>query len=367
MRGPARREIARDVCCLVVLFCALLATGCERSAQVQAKESENPAQQAGVNPAIDAVRYVRATGTIEAVKSVAVPVPQISGQYGYKTLVRLVPNGVHVNAGDVIAEFDRITQLDNARDAKAKYEDLSHQVDQRLAQNEADTEKRKADLDAAQAALGKAQLELSKGEVLAEIDRLENEAKAADAKEHVASLQKSGHFHELSDAAALKILELQRDRQKVAMERAERDADKLLVHAPISGMIALENLYRNNSQGHAQEGDQLYSSQTILRIFDPSEMEVQAQVGEADGAVLVPGCMAIVQLDAYPNLVFHARLVSSSPVAISGLGNPIKSFSARFRLLDHDPHLLPDLSASVTIPVHGAVAVTVPPQETPQK
>jgi hypothetical protein len=54
-------------------------------------------------------------------------------------------------------------------------------------------------------------------------------------------------------------------------------------------------------------------------------------------------------LDAYPDLVFEAHMVSASPVASSALGSPIKTFSARFRLDKSDPHLLPDLSAAVVL------------------
>jgi multidrug resistance efflux pump len=74
---------------------------------------------------------------------------------------------VRVKTGDVLAEFDRTTQLDNARDAQAKFDDLSHQVDQRQAQNRADAAKRASDLQAAEADLAKAELELRKGPLLA--------------------------------------------------------------------------------------------------------------------------------------------------------------------------------------------------------
>ena len=67
--------------------------------------------------------------------------------------------------------------------------------------------------------------------------------------------------------------------------------------------------------------------------------------------MLKPGIKAIVQLDAYPDLKFTARLESASPVAASAIGSPIKTFKARFRLEQTDPHLLPDLSAAVIIPL----------------
>ncbi|HWC00322.1 MAG TPA: efflux RND transporter periplasmic adaptor subunit [Bryobacteraceae bacterium] len=294
-------------------------------------------------------RQFRLNGTVHAVRVFAVQVPQITGQGGRITLTRLVANGSKVQKGDLLVEFDRTQQLDNARDAQAKFDDLSHQVDQKRAQNRSDEEKRSSDLQKAEADLERARIQLRKGQLLSEIDRLKNEAKLEDAEAHVASLRKSNRFHDLAGAAALRILELQRDRQKVQLERALSNAARLQLHAPLAGMVALENVWRNGSMGHAQEGDQLWSGQVLLRIFDPSEMSIHALVGEPDGALLSPGKQVKVRLDAYPDLLFPARFEAASPVASSALGSPIKTFAARFRLEVSDPHLLPDLSAAVIL------------------
>jgi multidrug resistance efflux pump len=303
------------------------------------------ATAAGADPHAAPRHEIRLTGTIQAVHFFTVQVPP----GGQVTLTKIIANGVLVKTGDVIAEFDRTTELDSARNAKAKFDDLTHQVEQRQAQSRADAAKRASDLQSAEADLAKAELELRKGPLLSEIDRLKNEVKAEAAREHVTSLKKSSGFHDQADAAAVRILELQRDRQKVGLDRALSNAEKLQVHATLDGMVALENVWRNNSMGKAQEGDQLWPSQPLIRLFDPSEMEVRAQVGEPDDIALTPGCRAMVRLDAYPDLTFEAHMISASPVAASALGSPIKTFSAIFRLDKSDPHLLPDLSAAVVL------------------
>ena len=292
---------------------------------------------------------IRVTGILEAVHSSKVLVPQIFGQGGSMTLTKLIPNGSRVKEGDLIAVFDATQQIDNARDAQAKFDDLGHQVDQKAAQNRADAEKRLADLRQAEADLAKARIELQKGPTLSEIDRLKNEVKLKAAADHVESLNKSNAFHDQSDAAALRILELQRDRQKVALERAKSNMARLELHAALSGVVAHQNLYRNNSMGHAQEGDQLWRGQPIVSIFDPSEILVRCAVGEPDGAALVSGTKATVYLDAYPDLAIPAHFEFASPVASSNLGSPIKTFSAVFKLDKTDPHLMPDLSAAVVL------------------
>jgi len=300
-------------------------------------------------PAGTVRRQLRATGTTRALKQLVILTPQITGQSARLTLTRLVPSGTRVQQGDLLAEFDKTQQLDTALEAQAKYDDFGHQVEQKRAENRANAEKRAVEMQQALADLAKADIQRRKGPVLGEIERLKNEVKLADAKAHVESLKKSQQARETADAAALRILELKQQRQKVILERTRLNVERLVVKAPHEGVVALENTWRSGSMGPPQEGDQMSPGQPLLRVFDPKEMEIHTMVGEPDGAVLTPGVKALVRLDAYPDLVFEARLVAASPVAASAIGLPIKKFAARFRLEKSDPRVLPDLSAAVII------------------
>jgi multidrug resistance efflux pump len=325
----------------------VLCISCARS---PVREIAVSADTSTSTPPVSIPRHIRSTGTVQAVRVHNITVPQIRGPGGQLTLTRLIPNGMTVKEGDLIAEFDKVQQMDDARDAKAKVDDLNHQIEQMRAQNRSDQAKRSADLKQAEANLRKAEIELQKGEVLSEIDRLKNEAKAADAQAQVASLKKSGQGHDVADAAGLKLLELQRDRQQIALDRAENNMERLTVKAPIPGMVALEYAWRNGSQGPFQEGDQAFPGQPLLRIFDPSEMIVMTQVSEPDGVVISKlGAKARVFLDAYPGVAFDAHLEAASPVAAGGLQSPIRSFTAKFRIDARDVRILPDLSAAVEI------------------
>jgi multidrug resistance efflux pump len=267
------------------------------------------------------------------------------------TLTALVPNGTAVKHGDTLVEFDRTAQLDEARDAQAKLEDLQHQFAQTRAQVNSDSTKRIALIREAETDLGKAKLQLQKGPVLAELDRKKNEVKAASALERLASMNKSHESRLKAEVAAVRILELKCERQKVVVERLNSNIEKMIVRAPHDGMVALESIWRSGSMGPPQVGDQVGPNQPILRIFDPSEMIIETQVNEPDFAVLGTATRAKVYIDAYSNLAFDAQLESASPVATAGLESPVKSFSTKFRINQKDPRLLPDLSASLEIEV----------------
>lgn len=333
---------------VVALAAVLVLAACgKRPTRALAATASQPEAGAAVR---HVPHLIRLTGTVQAVHSFVIQVPSIRGQGGGNlTLTKLVPGGATVHQGDILAEFDPTSQLQAERDAEAKFDDLKHQIEQKIAEQRSNREGRASALQQAEGDLEKAKLEIKKGPILSSIDDQKNVAKLADAQQHAASLQRSNRFHDVAEAAELRVLELQRDRQQVALERARGNMEQLTVRAPLGGMVALENVWKNNSMGHAQEGDQLWPGSPLLRIFDPSQMEVRLTVSEPDGAVVKPGMEGTVRLDAYPDLTFRAVFDSADPVASSALDSPLKTFDARFRFAGRDAHLLPDLSAAVDV------------------
>jgi hypothetical protein len=118
--------------------------------------------------------------------------------------------------------------------------------------------------------LEKATIEIRRAPILSEIDEQKNLVKLDDAKLHVDSLKRSNRSHDVAEGAEIRVLELQRDRQKMAVERARENATKLTARSTSDGMAALQNVWRNGSFGHAQEGDQLWPGSALLRVFDPT-------------------------------------------------------------------------------------------------
>ena len=298
-------------------------------------------------------RTVRWTGTLEALRSTRVSVPQVTGPNFRLTLTRLVPNGAQVARGDVVAEFDPLDQLDQARESAARSEDLAYQVRQRQADNAANVERRRSEREQAEADLAKARLDVSQAPVLSETEAQKNALRAARAQAQLESLARRHAQEERADQAALRILELQRDRQRAAYERAQENLEKLQVRAPIAGMVAHATFFNNGGMVRPQEGDQMTRNNTVMRIFDPGEMLVRVSVAEPDGALLHPGLAATVYVDAYPDMALPARFVAASPVAATpGLGRGIKTFMAVFRLEQPEPRLMPDLSAAIVFEAH---------------
>jgi multidrug efflux pump subunit AcrA (membrane-fusion protein) len=95
---------------------------------------EAPAQDARIHDAQATAEstpephHIRSTGTIQAVRVSNVVVPTLRGPGGALTLITMIHNGSIVKQGDILAEFDPTQQVDDARDARAKVDDLGHQT-----------------------------------------------------------------------------------------------------------------------------------------------------------------------------------------------------------------------------------------------
>ena len=347
--GPRRGLLAAG---LAILAALISLPGCSRAVHGVPAESNagSPERPASAPPAVvQQARTIRATGLILALESQLIRVPQLAGTGIRLTVTRIIANGAKVSKDDILAEFDATSLVDAERDAKAKLDDLTHQLDQKKAQVASDDATRVSQIRTAEADLEKAQLQLRKGPILSEIDRLKNEARADYARQRLASLRKSDEFHKRAEAAMVRIQELKADRQRVALERTRSNLEKLQIRAPQDGMVALENIWRNGSMGPAREGDDLYPGVPLIKIFNPQHMVVEATINEPDVAWLGKASHTRLYLDAYPGAVFDADLESASPVATSGFDTPVRAFTAIFRIRQQDPRLLPDLSAALEI------------------
>ena len=300
----------------------------------------------------DFVHSVRIAGTVEAVEAHPVAAPRLAGQSASTLIItRMAAGGTHVHKADVVAEFDRQTQIRNALDREADYNDLVQQIkkmqsDQTTARASDDN-----DLKAAEDALGNAQLELKRSEVQSKIqaEKAKENVDEADAK--LKQLRQTYQLKRTAEAAAIKVLEIQRDRAGDAMRYAQANAEKMIIHAPTDGLVVLNNvIWQGNSPREAQEGDEVRPGMAFMQIVNPSSMRVRSRVNQQDVPPLEVGQPVEVRLDAYPDLALKGKISQMPAIGVvSNMSNKVHTFTVLISIEGSDPKLLPDLSAAVDV------------------
>jgi HlyD family secretion protein len=287
----------------------------------------------------------------EAIEKRAIKTPLLAGEKsGTLTIVKLTAAGTLVRQGDLLVEFDRQAQLRDFIDKQAASSDLNNKVLAAQQNEDAARAKDLTEMKVAEDNLGKAELEMQKVEILSRIDTEKAQENLEEAKATLAQLQQTFELKRKAAAASIRILQIQLDRNRETMAHAEANAALLQVHSPLDGIVVLNTIWKQGSMGEVQEGDQVRSGVAFMEVVDPSRMEVQAAVNQEDVLSLEKGQKATVRLDAYPGLAFQGQLESIGPMGRNGdFSNKVRTFSAVFSIVGHDPRLMPDLSAAIDV------------------
>jgi multidrug efflux pump subunit AcrA (membrane-fusion protein) len=300
-------------------------------------------------------RPLRIHGTVEALDYRSVSAPRLSGPGGNQMIItRLLATGAKVKQGDIVVEFDRQNQEKNALDRQADFRDLEEQIKKKRADNLAAEARDVTDLKAAENAVETASLEMKRNEIISRIDAEKNAQNLEEARANLAQLKETLDLKRVARAADLRILEIQRDRARNAMNYARHNMERLSIRAPIEGMVVLQPIWMQNSMREVQEGDEVRAGNTFMQVVNPAGMQVRAKVNQADIGSLEVGQEVKVRLDAYPDLVLPGKLTHLAAIGVTSMLNQkIRSFTAVFSITGSDPRLLPDLSAAVELVPRG--------------
>jgi len=294
---------------------------------------------------------LRLKGTTEAVRMRAILAPVLAGQFvATLTVTRLTTSGTNVKRGDLLAEFDRQAQIRDSIDKQAEYDKLVSQVVGEQAKENVTRAKDETEIKEAEDGLTKAQLEMQKVEIISRIDAEKAQQDLEEAQAKLGQLRETFALKRKAGQAAIRILEIQRDRTQQIMLHARADAELLQIRAPLDGVVVLNTIWKQGKIGEVQEGDQLRPGTPFMRVVDPSLMQVRVLANQEDFLKLRTGQSARIHLDAYPELVFPGRLEEMAPMGRSGeFSARLRTFTVVFSITGQDPKLMPDLSAAVDV------------------
>jgi HlyD family secretion protein len=337
----------RPVAILLVTFLVVIFVGLTALLKQHQPRSLQPSASAAINP----VQAPRLKGTTQAVETRAILAPLLSVETeSTLTIVKLTPAGTHVKRGDILVEFDRQAQLRDFITKQAAQSDLSEKVLEAQQKEVSDRAKDETERKEAEDSLAKAQLEIQKIEILSRIDAEKAQENLEEAKATVAQLRETFDLKRKAAQASIRVLEIQRDRNRQTMLHAEANANLMQVHSPIDGIVVLNTIWKQGNMGEVQEGDQVRAGVPFMQVVDPSKMEVQVPINQEDLQTLKVGEAATVHLDAYPALAFSGHLENIDPIGRSGdFSGKVRTFAAIFSITGHDPRLMPDLSAAIDL------------------
>ena len=318
---------------------------------------------------------VYATGEVRAGRTATLVVPQAGGTL---RLVTLVSTGTSVKAGDIVFEIDPADQefaLEQARSEMAEAE-------QQIVKTKAD-----ADVQAAEDAVAlltarydvrRGQLDIAANDLIGAIEAQKNVLTLDEARHRLSQLELDVKSRSATNEAALAVLVEQRNKAKLAIERAQAIIDSLVVKATFDGVVAAKEnrdaaggFFFGQSLPEYRQGDTTFSGRAIADVIETGKMEVRAKINETDRDNLQAGQAAAVESDAVPGQTFTAKVGALSGLASRGNffeTSAVRQFDVTFTFDKTDPRLL--AGSTVRLVIDGRVvpsALQVPRQSVFEK
>ena len=284
------------------------------------------------------------------------------GEFGL-SLLSIYKSGSLVKKDEVVAEFDRVNMLSRLDDYKASVAQTEASYRNFVAELEVGKKAKLQEIDKAKAQVEKAKLDLKTIPVLSAMDaeRMKLAFESADA--NYKTVQAQLKLFEAGQLAQIKAAQIELQQGKIELRRTEANANRMIVKAPIQGLVVVQQMFRGSEFTPIQQGDQLWPGQFFMQIVDTRSMIVNATVNQVDAEKMRIGARARVRIDAYPNLELPGRVVSIGGLAKGGGARDsfVKELPIRIKIEQVEARVIPDLSVSAEIVVSKEEsAVTVP-------
>lgn len=296
---------------------------------------------------------VRTRGEMKATHSEVISAPQAPDL----TITKLAESGKPVRRGDVVVEFDSAAQEQNLLTASTSVRTADSQITQTKASHRIVDEMDNMNKMTAEYNLERAKLEASKAAVVSKIEGEKSQIDVGISGGDLEQVKTTIKAHDISQQADLDRLQQGKDKTIRDMERARGYLTKMVLRAPMDGVInVLPNPRAPGSWGQSpppfKEGDRCSSGNAIVEIPDLNKMRIDLKLDEVDRGKLQLAQRVKIRVDAIPDREFPAELDWISPIAqviFRGAGSSEKTFPARATVVGNDPRLRPGMSASAEI------------------
>lgn len=272
--------------------------------------------------------------------------------------------GSFVKKGDVVAEFDRQYMLLRLDDYRASVESLELGIKKLRSDLATRKEAQNQVLRIAKADLEKTLLDLKTVEVRSAIESERFRLAVEEARARHKQVSEETALFDASQRAQLRAAEIDFNQAQIELRRSEANVDRMVLKAPIDGLVVMQTIYRGGEFGQIREGDQIPSGMFFMSIVDPRSMVVNAVVNQADSEALRLNMKAKVRFDAYTGLELPATVIGLGAMTkpAGWRGTYVREIPVRLKLDGMDPRVIPDLSASADILIAAERQAVVMPR-----
>lgn len=367
---PAVKKKATPKWVVVAMLAALIVAGIETWQTLRRRAEHQTAATAAVRTAkvtqgpLDV--SLRVSGTIAARQYANVTAPRMTGPESERPLLlmKLAATGTMVKKGEVIAVIDGQAMQDHIDDVHSTVLQSEADLRKRAAEQKIEYENLVQTARVAKADLDKVRVDARALEVRTAIDQELIKLSVEEAEARYKQLAEELNLKRVSQASEAKILDFTRERHTRHRDRHRKDLTRFTITSPMDGMAVVQTVWRSGEFTAISEGDQTFPGQLIMKVVDPRDMHIEANVSQTDISFVRLGQTAQVHLDAFPGLDLTGKVDAIGAMAVGGMRQNayIRNVPVRIRIDGSHPKVIPDLSASADIRISRTEDATIVPR-----
>ena len=351
MSSPKAREVWSGAAALALAVAPLASCGSGQA------DTGSRAASAELRVAAKAVEDVfLLTGELRAVRSFPLVTPR--GGEREMQIRCMVDDGSEVKEGERLVEFDAARLIQTIEERRLKLRQAENDRESRERAAAAEAERKRVAVDKAEVEADKARIDaVVPAELRAAVEWRKFQATWQEKKAALDKAQLERDAYAVSSGADIASARATEEKARRDVAAAEMALSGMSLVAPKAGIFLVGNFWQWGPEGprKLQPGDTVWSGYPVGTIPDPSEMEIQAPLAEADHGRIAPGMTARCILDTYPDRVFEGRIEDVGSVSRESGGRGWFSsaakpgFPVRVSLAKSDPLMRPGLSVRVEV------------------
>jgi len=266
---------------------------------------------------------IKARGEVKALRSVTLVAPISLTDV---QIVSLAPAGTLVKEGDVVIELDTTSQQDRLNQRMSAIKQVDAEMDRLKAQNRIQDEQDNLDLAQAQFNVERAKLEVSKQEIVSEIEAGKAKLALKNTERVLEEVKARILAHKRAQAADADILVQRRKKAEADVALSQKNLARMAIKSPISGILQVmpngaagRRMFGggggSSSAPEYKPGDRAFPGAAIAEIPDLNSLCVDLAIEETDRGRVSVGQTVRVKVDALADVLIPGVIESISPLS----------------------------------------------------
>ncbi len=311
---------------------------------------------------------VQLRGEVKAMKSVTISAPAEAGNL---EIIMIAADGTQLKQGDTIVEFDKTKTEQELAQYRSTLKSAQAEIEQARAQARLKEEEDVTAVMKGRYDVEAAKLDASKQEIVSRIEGAEAKLKVADAEQKLHEMGEKLKSDRALNKATIDSKTQASKKAAYDVQRAERSLTKMILRAPLAGMISLVPVERSEGEAPFKPGDRAWPGAPLAELPDVSSLRIAARVDETERGRIAIKQAVTAQLDAIPDRQFTGNIERISTIATIDFsaGWPIpRNFNLEIALDQADARLKPGMTAQLTVVVDRVPdALSIPIEASFQK